>query len=213
MNYYSKLIPFLFYSNTEPNCKKPKIEIQQPPILEEKVRIGSTNDISVKEILQEQVLMDGLFSKDNVMEVKDTCNINIENSETSQGIKSVDNTIEVEKNSDNCGQVEEQSNKGDDIKDVSSDSVCESTLHDTTEYMCKLDTSVETKDFAVPNSSKLDTTSESSSAGDVDVLDNASTIKSAPDSGIENRYGTKTKFLLRVRLRNNPKRPLQDNKV
>ena len=213
MNYYSKLIPVLFYSNTEPNCKKPKIEIQQPPILEEKVKIGSTNDISVKEILQEQVLMDGLFSKDNVMEVKDTCNINIENSETSQGIKSVDNTIEVEKNSDNCGQVEEQSNKGDDIKDVSSDSVCESTLHDTTEYMCKLDTSVETKDFAVPNSSKLDTTSESSSAGDVDVLDNASTIKSAPDSGIENRYGTKTKFLLRVRLRNNPKRPLQDNKV
>ena len=96
---------------------------------------------------------------------------------------------------------------------MSSDSVCESTSHDTTEYMCKLDTSVETKDSAVPSSSKIDTTSESSSAGDVDVLDNASTIKSAPDSGIENRYGTKTKFLLRVRLRNNLKRPLQGDKV
>ena len=140
--------------------------------------------------------MDGSFSKDNVTEVKDAYNINVENNETSQGIKSVDNTVKVEKNSDNCGQVEEQPNKGDDIKDMSSDSACESTSHDTTEYMCKLDTSVETKDSAVPSSSKLETTSESSSAGDVDVLDNASTIKSAPGSGIENRYGTKTKFLL-----------------
>ena len=141
------------------------------------------------------MLMDGLFSKGNVMEVKDTDNINIENNETSQGVKSVDDTVEVEKNSDNCGKVEEQSNKGDDIKDVSSESVCESTSHDTTEDMCKLDTSVETNDSAVPRSSKLDTTSELSCAGDVDVLDNASTIKSAPDSGIENRYGTKTKFV------------------
>ena len=206
MNYYSKLIPFLFYSSTEPNSKKPKIEIQRSPILEEKVRIGSTDDISVKEILQEQVLMDGLFSKDNVTEVKDTDDINIENNETSEGIKSADNT--VEENSDNYGKVEEESNKGDDIKDMSSDSVCASTSHDTTDDMCKLDTSIETKESAVPSSSKLDTTSESSCAGDVGGLDNASTIKSTPDSGIENRYGTKTKFLLRVRLRNNPKRPL-----
>ena len=106
------------------------------------------------------------------------------------------------------GKVEEESNKGDDIKDMSSDSVCASTSHDTTDDMCKLDTSIETKESAVPSSSKLDTTSESSCAGDVGVLDNASTIKSTPDSGIVNRYGTKTKFLLRVRLRNNPKRPL-----
>ena len=80
--------------------------------------------------------MDGLFSKENVKEVKDIYNINVENNETSQDIKSDDNNVEVEKNSDNCGQVEEQSNKGDDIKDMSSDSVCESTSHDTTEYMC-----------------------------------------------------------------------------
>ena len=67
MNYYSKSISFLFYSNTEPTTKKkPKIEIQQSPILEEKVQIGSNDDISIKEILQEQVLMDGSFSKDNV---------------------------------------------------------------------------------------------------------------------------------------------------
>ena len=150
MNYYSKLIPFLFYSSTEPNSKKPKMEIQRSPILEEKVRIGSTNDISVKEILQEQVLMDGLFSKDNVTEVKDTDDINIENNETSEGIKSADNT--VEENSDNYGKVEEESNKGDDIKDMSSDSVCASTSHDTTDNMCKLDTSIETKESAVPSS-------------------------------------------------------------
>ena len=155
--------------------------------------------------------MDRSFSKDNVMEVKDTDNINIENNETSEGIQSVENNVEVEKNSDNCSEVEEGSNKdnssvGDDIKEGSSDSVCGSTSHDTTEYMGKLDTSVETKDSAVPSSSKLDTTSESSSAGDLYVPD---TIKSTPDSSIDNRYGTKTKLLLRVRLKNNPKRPLQ----
>ena len=155
--------------------------------------------------------MDGLFSKDNVMEVKDTDSINIENNETSEGVQSVENNVEVEKNSDNCGEVKEGSNKdnssvGDDIKEESSDSVCGSTSHDTTEYMGKLDTWVETKDSAVPSSSKLDTTSESSSAGDLDVLD---TIKSTPDSGVDNRYGTKTKFLLRVRLRNYLKRLLQ----
>ena len=214
MNYYSKPVSFLFYSNTEPNSKEPKIEIQWSSILEEKVQIGSTDNTSVKEILQEQVLMDGSFPKNNVAEVKDTDNINVENNETSEGIQSVENSVEVEKNSDNCGEVEEGSNKdnssvGDDIKEESSNSVCGSTSHDTTEYMGKLDTSVETKDCAVLSSSKLDTTSESSSMSDVHVPDNASTIKSAPDSSVDNRYGTKTKFLLRVRLRNNLKRPLQ----
>ena len=128
-----------------------------------------------------------------------------------EGVQSVENNVKVEKNSDNCSEIEEGSNKdnssaGDYIKEESSDSVCGSTSHDTTEYMGKLDTSVETKDSAVPSSSKLDTASESSSAGDLDVLDIG---KSTPDSGVNKRYGTKTKFLLRVRLRNNPKRPLQ----
>ena len=125
-----------------------------------------------------------------------------------KAFKVLENNVKVEKNGDNCSEAEEGSNKDnssveDDIKEESSDSVCGSTSHDTTEYMGKLDTSIETKDSAVPSSSKLDTTLESSSAGDLDVL---YTIKSTPDSSFDNRYGTKTKFLLRVRLRNNPKR-------
>ena len=131
---------------------------------------------------------------------KDTDNINVENNETSEGLQSVENNVEVEKNSDNCGEVEEGSNKdnsvGDVIKEESSDSVYGSTSHDTTEYMGKLDTSVETKDSAVPSSSKLDTTSGSSSTGDLDVLD---TIKSAPDSSIDNRYRTKTKNKISIK--------------
>ena len=154
------------------------------------------------------MLKDGSFTKNSKTEDVQ------EVTETSKGIQSVKNSVDVEmpENSDNCWEVEEGPSKNNcsvvesgDSKEESSDSLLGSTSHDTTEYISvdKLDTLVETKDSTVPSSSKLDLT------GDVDALDNASTSKSAPDSSIEDatqRYGTKTKYIFRVRLRNNLKK-------